>query len=73
MTRLEAGKETFFSEPFDLHSALNDAVNAYRVEATRRQIDFIVSLENAPKFVVGDARKIKAVVANLTSNGKFPS
>ncbi|KIM30117.1 hypothetical protein M408DRAFT_15706 [Serendipita vermifera MAFF 305830] len=68
LTRLEAGKETSFSEPFDLHIALNDAVNVYRVEASRRQIDFVINLGNAPKFVVGDVRKIKTVVANLTSN-----
>jgi signal transduction histidine kinase len=69
LTRLEAGKETSFNEPFDLHAALNDAVNVYRVEATRRQIDFQINPGNAPRLVVGDARKIKTVIANLTSNG----
>jgi signal transduction histidine kinase len=41
------------------------------VEAARRQIEFVMDLGDAPRFVVGDARKIKTVVANLTSNGIF--
>ncbi|KAG8853487.1 Light-sensor Protein kinase [Serendipita sp. 411] len=68
LTRLEAGKETSFNEPFDLTAALHEAVKVYQVEATRRQLEFQIDLGDAPRFVIGDSRKIKTVVANLTSN-----
>ncbi|KAG8809948.1 Light-sensor Protein kinase, partial [Serendipita sp. 399] len=68
LTRLEVGKETSFNEPFDLSAALQEAVKVYQVEATRRQLEFQINLDDAPRYVVGDSRKIKTVVANLTSN-----
>ncbi|CAG7853027.1 SubName: Full=Related to phytochrome {ECO:0000313/EMBL:CCA70880.1} [Serendipita indica DSM 11827] len=68
LTRMEAGKETSFNEPFDLHTAIHDATRVYRVEANRRQLEFMVDLGNAPRLVIGDSRKVKTIVANLTSN-----
>ena len=34
LTRLESGHETSFNEPFDLHSAIVDAVTLYRYDFT---------------------------------------
>ncbi|KIP01296.1 hypothetical protein PHLGIDRAFT_507654 [Phlebiopsis gigantea 11061_1 CR5-6] len=68
LTRLESGGETSFSEPFDLHTAVQDATLVYRNEAARRDLDFYLDVQNCPKTVVGDVRKIRTVVANLTAN-----
>ncbi|KZT67110.1 histidine kinase [Daedalea quercina L-15889] len=68
LTRLESGNETFFNEVFDLHRAIDDAVVLYKNEASRRGLVFSVDLSNSPRFVVGDSRKIRTVVANLTAN-----
>lgn len=38
------------------------------MEARRRDIEFKLDIKDAPGTVVGDARKIRAIVANLTSN-----
>ncbi|KAI0629850.1 hypothetical protein C8Q77DRAFT_1065052 [Trametes polyzona] len=68
LTRLESGNETSFNEPFDLPQAIDDATQLYRNEARRRGLEFILSLQGCPKQVVGDSRKIRTVVANLTAN-----
>ncbi|KAL5520100.1 hypothetical protein ACEPAG_1760 [Sanghuangporus baumii] len=68
LTRLESGNETYFNEPFNLHEAISDAVQLYRNEAVRRRVDFDLDLSGSPKIVVGDSRKIRTVVANLTAN-----
>ncbi|TFY65059.1 hypothetical protein EVJ58_g2200, partial [Rhodofomes roseus] len=68
LTRLESGHETSFYEVFDLHRAIEDAVVLYRNEAFRRGLFFSVDLSNSPRLVVGDSRKIRTVVANLTAN-----
>ncbi|KAI9064701.1 hypothetical protein FKP32DRAFT_1611120 [Trametes sanguinea] len=68
LTRLETGNETSFNEPFDLHQAMEDATQVYRNEARRRGLQFILDLERCPRQVVGDSRKIRTVVANLTAN-----
>ncbi|KAH9950617.1 hypothetical protein B0H21DRAFT_686389 [Amylocystis lapponica] len=68
LTRLESGNETSFSEVFDLHRAICDATLLYRNEAARRGLGFRLDLAGCPKFVIGDTRKIRTVVANLTAN-----
>ncbi|KAH9924618.1 uncharacterized protein BXZ73DRAFT_79180 [Epithele typhae] len=68
LTRLESGNETSFNEPFNLHQAIEEAVNIYRNEANRRSLQFQLDLGHCPKQVVGDCRKIRTVVANLTAN-----
>lgn len=70
LTRLESGHETSFNEVFDLHRAVEDAVVLYRNEASRRGLTFSVDLTNSPRLVVGDSRKIRTVVANLTANAR---
>ena len=65
---MESGNETSFNEPFDLHQVIEEATHLYRNEAGRRGLHFNLDLRNCPKQVVGDSRKIRTVVANLTAN-----
>ena len=68
LTKFETGKETSFNEPFNLHTSVDEAVNLYKNEALRRDLTFEIDLGDSPKWVVGDAKKIRTVVANLTAN-----
>ncbi|PCH40363.1 hypothetical protein WOLCODRAFT_98767 [Wolfiporia cocos MD-104 SS10] len=68
LTRLESGNETSFNEVFDLYRSINDAVMLYKNEAARRGLGFKLDVSSCPRLVVGDARKIRTVVANLTAN-----
>ncbi|KAI0823185.1 hypothetical protein BC628DRAFT_1411740 [Trametes gibbosa] len=68
LTRLESGHETSFNEPFDLPRTIDGATQLYQNEARRRGLQFVLDLQGCPKEVVGDSRKIRTVVANLTAN-----
>ncbi|KAF8583339.1 hypothetical protein K439DRAFT_1653513 [Ramaria rubella] len=68
LTRLESGGETSFSEPFDLHATIEEAVHLYRIEAHRRGIEFHLHTSNSQQFVVGDSKKIRTVLGNLVAN-----
>lgn len=70
LTRLESGHETSFNEPFDLPSVVREATLVYRNEAARRGLYFNVDISACPQTVIGDARKIRTVVANLTANAR---
>jgi len=61
-----------FNEPFDLHHAIEEATQIYRNEAHRRNLQFALEV-SGPRVVVGDSRKIRTVVANLTANACEPS
>ncbi|RDB16690.1 Cyanobacterial phytochrome B [Hypsizygus marmoreus] len=68
LTRLESGQETSSHEPFDLRHAIRKATHLYMKEAGRRDIGFHLKLDESPRAVIGDAKKILAVVQNLTAN-----
>ncbi|KAH8824835.1 hypothetical protein DL96DRAFT_1467371 [Flagelloscypha sp. PMI_526] len=68
LTRLESGNETSFNEPFDLPATIEDACQIYAVEAHRRNLEFSLNLADSPKIVVGDSKKIRTAVQNLTAN-----
>lgn len=70
LTRLESGNETSFNEPFNLHATIADAVRVYSAEATRRNIAFDFSTKDCPRMVLGDSKKIRTVVANITANAR---
>ncbi|KAJ7578685.1 hypothetical protein C8J56DRAFT_968782 [Mycena floridula] len=68
LTRLESGNETSFNEPFNLPLAVEEAVHSYRNEAKRRNIEFTLDVQDCPPMVIGDSKKIRTVVQNLTAN-----
>lgn len=39
-----------------------------RNEALRRKLEFNLDLSESPRMVLGDAKKIRTLVANLTAN-----
>ena len=70
LTRLETGNETSFNEPFDLPSTIEEATQMYRREAERRNLNFTLDLMTCPTTIVGDAKKIRTVVQNMTANAR---
>lgn len=65
---MESGNETSFHEVFNLAEVVKDAAYLYSKEAERRGITFVVDVSECPTFVVGDAKKVKTVIQNLTAN-----
>ena len=73
LTRVESGHETMFNEPFDLSTVIMEVTNLYKHEAQRKGLEFQVDLAGDLRMVVGDSRKVKTVVANLTANARKES
>lgn len=71
LAKLESGQHTSFNEPFDLHRVIEDGTQIYRSEARRRNLKFVLEV-SGPRLVVGDSRKIRTVIANLTANAREP-
>ena len=70
LTRVESGHETTFNEPFNLPSVITEATDLYKYEAQRKGLHFEIDLACDLRMVVGDANKVRTVVANLTANAR---
>lgn len=68
-SKLEAGKSELEVLPFDLHALPSDVCNLLRPQASARGIalDFEVEPE-VPRWVEGDAGRIRQVLVNLVGN-----
>lgn len=67
--RLEAGKLTFFNEPFDLHALFVQIVQSLQYQAREKKIALLLEYKpNLPNAVLGDANRVRQVLVNLLSN-----
>ncbi|KAL1306121.1 hypothetical protein AAFC00_004237 [Neodothiora populina] len=69
LTKTEEGGELIKEEVFDLSSTLKEATEPFSGDARRKQIDFeVVEHPGLPKHVIGDQRKIRQAISNITAN-----
>ncbi len=67
LARLDAGEPALQRERIDLAAALPAWVERFRVTATSANLNLTVTLDSPPP-IMGDARRIEQVVANLIDN-----
>jgi CheY-like chemotaxis protein len=68
-SKIEAGKLSIDAFPFDLHRLLEEVAEVLAPKATEQGIELMVRYPaGAPSQLVGDADRIRQVVANLASN-----
>jgi two-component system, sensor histidine kinase len=69
MSKIEAGKLDLELAPFDLHEAVETAVEVFRLRADDKGLDFQVHYGvSAQGRFIGDAVRLRQVISNLTSN-----
>ncbi|TPX37035.1 hypothetical protein SmJEL517_g00807 [Synchytrium microbalum] len=69
LTRFEAGKMLFRSEPFAIRSVLESTLPIFTNEANKRGLIFdVICEDDVPQIVIGDGPKISQVITNLCSN-----
>lgn len=69
ISKVEAGKMEVKKEKLDLHLILKDIKNMFALNATKKDIKFVVNYkENLPRYFMGDSKKIKQVIVNLLGN-----
>jgi signal transduction histidine kinase len=74
-SKIESGKLDFEAITFALPATVTEVVALLRVRAVQKQIELNLSLPpDLPRFVIGDAVRLKQVLLNLTGNAiKFTS
>lgn len=68
MSRIESGMMTVSHEPFSIEQILNELESMMTAEAKRRELDFKMKTEVKDDVLLGDAVRLKQVLANLLSN-----
>ena len=69
IAKIESKKMTLSCNSFDLIGQLDDVTNMLKVRADAKQLDFVVTgRESLPRYVMGDAVKLRVVLINLIGN-----
>ena len=64
LTRIEAGKMLFRTEPFHLMGSVREAAKMFELDAMRKKVEFsILEDPETPHTVVGDPSKIRQVLS----------
>ena len=69
LTKTEEGHNLIKDEIFDLAATVREATDSFIGDAKRKGLEYELS-ENAgiPKFVVGDQRRVRQAISNVTAN-----
>jgi signal transduction histidine kinase/CheY-like chemotaxis protein/HPt (histidine-containing phosphotransfer) domain-containing protein len=74
-SRIEAGKLPIECAPFSLENAVRDVIQLLSVAAREKGLDLFCRYDpDVPKFLIGDAGRIRQILTNLVGNAlKFTS
>lgn len=68
-SKIEAGHLSIEREDFNLEKVVYDVARLLMLKAEEKNIDLLIEFDNTcPRFVVGDAFRIKQILINLVSN-----
>lgn len=68
-SKIEAGKLDIEPQPFDLRESLGDTMKTLGLKAHAKGLELAFRVDPAlPRFVVGDAGRIRQIVVNLVGN-----
>ncbi|HVU01060.1 MAG TPA: PAS domain S-box protein [Polyangiaceae bacterium] len=75
MSKIEAGRTTLVTRPFDLHRSLEDVEAMFTELASDKQVELTFEREvSLARSICGDAAKVRQVLINLLGNAvKFTS
>jgi signal transduction histidine kinase/DNA-binding response OmpR family regulator/HPt (histidine-containing phosphotransfer) domain-containing protein len=69
LSKIEAGEMTLDQRPFDLAALLHELQALYEPQASAKRLQFSVVLDPAlPRVLLGDAGRIRQILANLVGN-----
>ena len=68
-SKIEVGKMTLDRRDFSLAAAINELPNLFSTEASRKNLQLIVSVaEDVPRTLIGDRVRLGQILSNLVSN-----
>lgn len=69
LTKTEEGHNLIKDEVFDLPATVREATDSFTGDAKRKQIEYaVVEHPGLPQFVVGDQRRVRQAISNVTAN-----
>lgn len=69
LTKTEEGHELIKDEIFDLPATVKEATDSFTGDAKRKRIEYaVVEHPGVPQFVVGDQRRVRQAISNVTAN-----
>ena len=69
LTKTEEGHNLIKDEVFDLPATVREAAGIFTNDAKRKNIDYeVVEMPGVPQFVMGDQRRIRQAISNVTAN-----
>ncbi|UKZ49960.1 hypothetical protein TrVGV298_004215 [Trichoderma virens] len=69
LTKTEEGQHLAVQETFELLNCVNEALDPFRIDAERKEIEYQVTHHpGLPRFVQGDSRRVRQVITNITAN-----
>lgn len=68
-TKMESGRMELEEHPFLLDACIADAVDLFRAEAAKRELELVVDIDpQMPPCLIGDPTRLRQVLANLIGN-----
>ena len=69
LTKTEQGNDLIKDDVFDLTATVKEATDAFASDAKRKQLSYdFVANPGIPQYVVGDQRRVRQAVSNITAN-----
>ena len=68
LTKTEEGHDLVKDEIFDLPATIREATDSFTGDAKRKQLEYAVNLFSLPHHVVGDQRRVRQAISNVTAN-----
>ncbi|KAI8962659.1 hsp90-like protein [Daldinia sp. FL1419] len=69
LTNMEEGQELIKDEILDLPACIREATDPFKVDAKRKALSYeVIEHPGLPRYVHGDYRRVRQVVANVTAN-----
>ena len=68
LTKTEEGHNLVKDETFDLPATIREAADSFSGDAKRKQLNYEVTVNVLPQFVVGDQRRVRQAISNVTAN-----
>jgi two-component system sensor histidine kinase/response regulator len=69
VSKIEAGRLTLHTAPFDLPALFHNIIELFRLSASTKRLDLIAEVAtDLPQYVYGDESKLRQVLINLLGN-----
>ncbi len=68
VAKMETGRLTIEQAPYDLEATIRDASRLWEEQAAAKGLSFGLALGDCPRWVEGDAARVRQIVFNLLSN-----